>query len=135
MSAAEDLKGVTDTFGEPPARVEPSPLDVLMASRPRIGSTKISTGGTVYFLSMGGTEHYLMVTHHASSKVPMSDAEIVAMCLCDANGKKVFDEAGKGIGFLQGRDSCDLRKIALEILKHSRIATSDEERDNQEKKS
>lgn len=136
MSAAEDLKGIVDTFGDPPVRAELSPMDVLMKSRPRIGSTTISTGDKVYFLSMSGTEHYRMVTHHATNQnVPMPDAEIIAMCLCDSNGKKVFDDVGQGVGFLQGRDSCDLRKIALEILKHSRIATSNEERDAQEKKS
>lgn len=117
------------------SRVEMSALDILLESRPRIGSTTISTGKTVYFLSMSGEDHYKMVVHNQVEQKPMPDAEVVAMCVCDKDGNKLFKEVSQGIGLLQGRDGRDLRKIAIEILVHSRIPNSIEEKEAQEKKS
>lgn len=120
----------------PEVRAELSPLDTWMESRPRIGHTTISTGRTVHFLSMSGTEHHRMVLHNSQHPdSPMPDAEIVAMCACDAHGKKLFEDISQGVGTLQGRDSCDLRKVAVAILLHSKIPTTKEEAEQQEKKS
>lgn len=116
-------------------RAEPAQIDVWMQSRPRIGSEKISTGGTVYFLSMDGSEHHQLVVHNSLyPNNPMPDAQIVAMCACDQTGKKLFADVSHGIGMLQSRDSCDLRKVAVAIIRHSRIPTTPEEAVNLEKK-
>lgn len=124
------------TEAAPEIRAEPSPLDVWMESRPRVGKETLSTGRTVYFLSMDGTAHHKLVTHNAMyPNNPMSDAEVVAMCACDADGKKLFNDVSHGIGLLQGRDSADLRKVAVAIIKHSRIPTNEAEVRDLEKKS
>lgn len=120
----------------PEVRAELSPLDTWMESRPRIGDTEISTGRKVYFLSMDGADHHKMVLHNTQNpNNPMPDAEIVAMCACDSQGNKLFKDVSQGIGVLQGRDSCDLRKVAVAILLHSRIPTTKDEAEKQEKKS
>lgn len=125
---------------EQPGAIEPraemNPMDVWTESRPRIGHTKISTGKVVYFLSMDGADHHKLIAHntmHPDS--PMPDAQIVAMCACDQTGRKLFTEVTHGVGFLQGRDSCDLRKVAVAILRHSHVPTTKEEAEAQEKKS
>lgn len=127
---------MTEVVAEAVELREPNPLDTWMESRPRIGDTTISTGKKVYFLSMDGADHHRMILHNAQNpNNPMPDAELIAMCACDKNGNKLFKEVSQGIGMLQGRDSCDLRKVAVAILLHSRIPTTKEEVEAQEKKS
>lgn len=112
-------------------RADLSQLDVWMESRPRIGEAIISTGKKVYFLSMDGADYHRLILQSHS----MPDAELVAMCICDEKGAKVFNDISHGIGVLQGRDSCDLRKVAMAILKHSKVPTNQKEAEEQEKKS
>lgn len=116
---------------------ETSTMDALLASKRRIGSMILpSTGGKVYFLSMSGLEHHRVVMHNAQHpNSPMPDAEIAAMCLCEKNGDLLFKDIGVGIATLQGRDSCDLRELSMNILIHSRIPTTLKEGEDLEKKS
>lgn len=117
-------------------RAEASPMDVWTESRPRIGHETLNSGKKVYFLSMDGADHHRLISHNALyPNQPMPDAEIIAMCACDKDGHKLFKEISHGVGFLQGRDSADLRKIAVAILMHSRIPTKPEEVEALEKKS
>ena len=134
MSGLEKLDPIPERVSD--GRAPPSPIDAWMESRPRIGEETLSTGRTVYFLSMNGAEHHKLVVHNAMyPNNPMPDAEIVAMCACDQLGNKLFADVSHGIGMLQGRDSCDLRKIAVAIIKHSRLPTTPEEVEALEKKS
>lgn len=129
------MTDVSDNTASAP-RADLSPMDVWTESRPRIGNTTLSTGKVVYFLSMDGANHHALVHHNAMNPdSPMPDAQIVAMCACDQHGNKLFKEVTHGIGFLQARDSCDLRKVAVAILRHSNLPTTKEEAEAQEKKS
>lgn len=118
-------------------RAEAPQMDVWAKSRPRVGSAPLSsTGEMVYFVSMDGADQHRVVLHNAQNpSAPMPDAEIVAMCVSDKDGNKLFKELSHGIGFMQGRDSCDLRKISLAIFRHSRIPTTQAEAEELEKKS
>lgn len=108
---------------------------MLKASRPSIKTVTISTGD-VYIMGLNGARrHDIVARNYKQPDCPFSDAELAAMGLCEADGTKVFLNEAAGVLELQKMHAADLRAIAVELLKHTDIATNKEEAEAVEKNS